>query len=202
MDPESLVEQMVDDGRRLLNDLHRDHFPVAVAFWAKSALDDKWRLYVASKLVDEAGLGDASRKARAAQDGMPRRWTYSLDVRFLGAETPAARAALAIRDRQPGGICTPYRGYLLGDLAVDGAIIYPSVPIRLTPEDAVLRMVALLHRPVPGHPAKVTLRDGSVLEAVPVGLDLSSDGPKNLKFLDVKANEARVVAVEEVMGID
>ena len=52
---EKLVEQKIDDGRRLLKELERDGFDVTVALWARRGEEKKWRLYIASKEVETAG---------------------------------------------------------------------------------------------------------------------------------------------------
>jgi hypothetical protein len=133
---------------------------------------------------------------------MPMRWTYEMDVRLLGANDPASKAAKTIQDDFPSDTLRPFRGFMLGNVAVDEAFIYPPVPMKLTPTDAVNRMLDLVQREGEKRSSLVTLCDGSTFEAIPVGLDITSGGPMNLTFHDLTTNSSRVLAAQEVAGID
>jgi hypothetical protein len=58
MDTELLVEQK-DEGKRLIEQLGRDGFPVSVAFWVRTSEDGLWHLHIASPAVEEEKPVDA-----------------------------------------------------------------------------------------------------------------------------------------------
>jgi len=51
----SLVERDIGDGEKLVRHLDKDGFPVSAAFWYYESEPDKWRLIIASSIVDEQG---------------------------------------------------------------------------------------------------------------------------------------------------
>jgi len=202
MDTATLVEEMIDDGRRLLMELERDHFEVMVAFWAKRGEPGRWQLRIASKAVDASGAMPFHQVVREALRRLPDPMITSEEVRLIGANDPMAKDALAIRQRQAGTRPIRYDGRRLGNTVIDDAYIYPLPPIRMTPEDAIARMVSLVQRHGVTRPSVVSLRDGSSFQAIAAGLDLTTGGPMNLRFIDTASNQPRVFTAQEVVGID
>lgn len=202
---QGLAEQKVSGGRRLLKDLDRDGFDVTVALWVKPGEDGKWRLYVASKDADSAGLAAAYRQVYAALQHQPTAPLSPSEVKVIGANDPISRDAVQARDRHAGAGPVVFEGWRLGDTPVDGAYIYPPPPYHLTPADAVARAVSLMTGRRPGQrvrPSSVTLRDGSTREAIPVGVQLDSSGTMVLRFVDVTNGQELTTPAAEVVGID
>ena len=52
MDSRSLVNEQTDDGERLIREL-RKKVEVTAAFWLNPSEEGKWRLYIASPVIDE-----------------------------------------------------------------------------------------------------------------------------------------------------
>lgn len=202
MDTETLVEQRIDDGRRLIKELERGGFDVKVALWAKTGEEGKWRLYLASKAVEATGLASAYQAVYEALDRIQVALLSSSDIRVIAADAPVAQDAVDARRQSASPGPTVYSGWLLGDTPMHGAYIYPPSPLRLTPEDAVARMISLVQRQGATRPSLVSLRDGSSFQGVPSGLEISSGGPRNRRFFDVATNQTRTLQAEEVVGID
>ena len=56
MDQALLVEQQIDDGQEFFDLLISDGFDVSAAAWVKPSEEDRWLLYLVSKVVDDRGL--------------------------------------------------------------------------------------------------------------------------------------------------
>ncbi|MDR3622406.1 MAG: hypothetical protein P4L85_23855 [Paludisphaera borealis] len=131
MDSELLVEQK-DDGRKLVEQLARDGFEVAAAFWILRHGRVSWELYIASPLVDGQNSNEAYRRLIPSIAKVPSKWVTISDLDLLNPENPIVKAAVEIRDRDPDGRAVSYEGGRLGDLAIQGAYIYPEIaPARL-----------------------------------------------------------------------
>lgn len=197
-----LVEEKLTFGRRLLNQLAREGLEVTVAFWARTVYDEKWRLYIASPGVNADRTYTAFGFLRRALAHCPDVEIADGEVRQIDASESFAQEALSYQPER--GSYKPYRykDRRLGDTSIDGCYIYPPVPIRLTPEEAALRMVNLLQRPDTARPSRITLRDGSTFEAFPSGLEITQLSQTTLSFVDTASNQPRTLQAHEVVGID
>jgi hypothetical protein len=65
MDTDTLVENLINDGRKLVEELPQRGFDVAAAFWLKPCEDGKWYFYIVSEAVDAEGLAKAYRQLRS-----------------------------------------------------------------------------------------------------------------------------------------
>lgn len=131
MDTELLVEQK-DDGRKLIEQLARDGFEVAAAFWVLRQGRLTWQLYIASSWVDEKNSTEPYRRLLASRAKIPLKGVMLSDLELLNSENPIVKAAVEIRDRDPDGRAVAYEGERLGDMAIQGAYIYPEIkPARL-----------------------------------------------------------------------
>src|SRR5262245_47458850 len=99
MDTDTLVENKIEDGLRLITLLQRDQFDVRVAFWAKTSEQGLWQLWIASAAVDPTNLGDLLHKVYNKLDQIEGHSIGPSDVTLITAEHPTARAALELRDR-------------------------------------------------------------------------------------------------------
>jgi hypothetical protein len=128
----SLVETQINDGQRLVEELVRDGFDVAAAFWLK-AYDSDWYLYVVSPVVEAEGIANAYRRVNAVLRRMPAPFRVDpFDVKLVGPADKLAQAVLNAQRRSPSK--TPVRsgGASLGDLSVEEAYLYP-LPAAVNP---------------------------------------------------------------------
>jgi hypothetical protein len=135
MDTDLLVTSHIDDGRRLLEQLDRDRFPVSVAFWVKRSDEGSWRLYIASPTFDQERFGESYRNLYSSLDRLKglSDSVSPADISLITDTSPIAKDAQDIRDRYPSRNPVGYRGERLGDLSIYEAQIYQEVrPIRLS----------------------------------------------------------------------
>jgi len=131
MDSELLVEQK-DDGRKLVEQLSRDGFGVAAAFWVLRQGRVSWDLYIASPLVHGQDSNEAYNRLFPSLAKAPSKWATLSDLNFIDVNAPSVAAAVEIRDRDPDGKPVLYEGRQLGDMKIQGAYIYPEIaPARL-----------------------------------------------------------------------
>jgi hypothetical protein len=201
MDTELLVEDRIDDGRKLLAELLRDDFDVTVAFWAKTSEEGLWFLYVGSTTFAPERLGDAYRTAYDCLRRIADPCIALSEIKLVEATNPIARDAIAVRDRYPARIPTRYRETRLGNLSFDEAYIYPRNIGPLTVDDVLQRVAALMNRTGVLEPSVVTLRDGSAIQAVPVGIHMHSPGAVRIVLLDRATNTEQVVLADDVVNI-
>jgi hypothetical protein len=126
MDTETLVENQINDGQRLIDQLTRDEFEVLVAFWLKTREEGAWQLYIASPSVDMDKLGEAYRKVYASLNRLEQSWVSPSDLKLLNGTNPVAEDALRVRERYPGRSPTRFHGKRLGNISIEEAYIYPS----------------------------------------------------------------------------
>src|SRR6266849_668788 len=126
MAKELLVEGQID-GQKLINQLVRDGFPVAVAFWAKTSEEGFWHLYIASPSVDAERIGPAYGLLYESMRKIPSPWVEFSRIRLLNPANPIAQEAIAVRDHIPGRSPRRHHGKRLADLAIDEAYLYPPV---------------------------------------------------------------------------
>jgi len=126
MATELLVENQIDDGKRIVDQLISDGFEVTAAFWVKTAEEGLWHLYIASPLVKAEKPGEAYPALYASLSKIPGLWAQLAGIKLVKSTNPVARGAKEILDRYPARIPTRYRRPQLGGLAIEEAYIYPS----------------------------------------------------------------------------
>jgi hypothetical protein len=125
MDTETLVENQIEDGQRLIDQLSRDEFEVLVAFWLKTSEDGTWQLYIASPSVDTCKRVEVYRKVYASLNRLEQSCVRPSDLSLISGTTQIAQAAIQIRDRHPGQTPIRYHGKRLGNITIEEAYIYP-----------------------------------------------------------------------------
>lgn len=125
MDTESLVEEKVDAGRKLISRLMSDGFDVAAACWLKTSEEGEWFLYVASEDVDKKGLAAAYREAYGALQARGDDGVSMSQLKLISPSHPIALDVLDIHRRYPARIATRTRRPQFGNVAIDEAYIYP-----------------------------------------------------------------------------
>ena len=128
MDTDTLVEDLIDAGAKLVEELRQRSFDVTAAFWLKASEDGKWYFYVVSPVVDAEGLTKAYRKLHPLAQTMQSSWINPLQIKLIGPTNPIARDVLAIHSRTPGPGVSPIRwgGKKLGNVSVDEAYLYAT----------------------------------------------------------------------------
>jgi hypothetical protein len=128
LDTETLVDDKIEDCRKLLEALAAAGFEMTAAFWMRRNDDGKWRFYIVSPLVDTAGIFEAYRRV---QPLIRRRvyppWADPADVRLIGPSDPLAKDVLNIYagPRAPRDHPIRWTGIWLGNSSIDGAYLYP-----------------------------------------------------------------------------
>lgn len=116
-------------------------FDVTAAAWVLVSEEDRWYLYVATKVVDTKGPATAYREAYGVL-GVDNPWISVSEVKLIGADNPIARDILDIQRRYPGTSPTRIRRTALGSLAIQEASVYPppwQLEILATGKEDVLR---------------------------------------------------------------
>jgi hypothetical protein len=126
MDTNTLVSEMIDDGKRILEQLAQGGFEVTAALWLKKAKNSQWYFYIASPLADDGAAVGYGRLNPLVQQ-VPDLWIDPIEIRLIGATDPITQEVLAIHSRAPGPKPAPirWRGNRLGKLDVEAAYLYP-----------------------------------------------------------------------------
>ncbi len=128
MDTESLVENLIDDGKRLVEYLPQNGFAVAAAFWLKTSENGRWYFYLVSPLVNAEGITNAYRRLHTVIRQTPGPvWIDPLKVKLIGSDNPIARDVLAVQPHATGPGAPPVRwaGTSLGNVSIEDAYLYP-----------------------------------------------------------------------------
>lgn len=137
MDQDTLVNEQIESGKRLIDALPPSGFEVRTAFWAKPTEEGKWYLYLSSPVVDEKGQRTAYGQVFDVMRNLPDLWIEPLEIRVVGVGDSVASAAealtrpkvpngpFAVRNPKPYPGMTRYGGSTLGGVSVDGVAIYP-----------------------------------------------------------------------------
>ena len=141
MDTYTLVENRIDDGRKLINLLTRVGFPLTAVCWVKTSEQGDWYLYIASTTVDQMDLASAYRDVYGVLTTISGTSISVSDVKLIGMNNPITKDILEIRQRYPGKLPTISRRRQLGSVAVDEVYVYPLGP---GPE-----MLPSLDQPIP-----------------------------------------------------
>ncbi len=126
MDTITLVDELIDDGRRLIDRLVQENIPVIMASWVKPVEEDRWSLYIATPLLDEKGATRAYREVYRVLRSLGNPWVTDSDISLVGQDDPITRDVLAIKRRFPGRLPTRSRRPQLGNLAVEETYVYPA----------------------------------------------------------------------------
>jgi hypothetical protein len=134
MDTEVLVENKLEDGRRLLWELGRQEFPVEVAFWAKRSEDSLWQLFLASPLAEGASLSEAYNSVYSAIDAISNSEVQPSDIRLISSRDEVAKDAVALRNsRIHQREANHYQKRDLGRQSFVELVVYPEpqpMPVR------------------------------------------------------------------------
>jgi hypothetical protein len=139
MATELLVENRIDDGHRFIEQLVRDGFAIAAAFWVKTSEEGLWHLYVASPSVSPENTGEAYRTIYSSLSKNPDSSLQLSEIKLINVANPIAREATAVRDRFPGRVPNRWYGKRLGNLSIEEAYIYPPPELFIEGFDEIKR---------------------------------------------------------------
>jgi hypothetical protein len=128
VDTNTLVSELIDDGKTIVEQLPQDGFEITAAFWLKAAEDGQWYFYIVSPVAESERLNDAYRQLYTRIRQMPQtHWIDPLEVKLIGPSNPIAKDVLAIHNRAPASNVNPIQwgGKVLGNVNVEGAYLYP-----------------------------------------------------------------------------
>jgi hypothetical protein len=139
MDTVTLVDNQIDDGQRLLDQLAADGFVVRAACWVKPADEDRWSLYVVAPAVDAQGTLEAYRQVYGVLRSLEGACVTTSDIKLVGENHPVAKDVLDILRRNPAGGAPRSRRPLLGGSAVEEVYVYAPGKTEVTIYGMVFR---------------------------------------------------------------
>lgn len=132
MDTVTLVENQIDEGQRLLDQLAKTGIAVRAACWIKPTQEDRWSLYLATPSADEKEPLEAYRQLISALRSLETDWLTSSDVILVGEKHPIVKDAQEILQRFPHWtpIRPPYP--LFGGMPTEEVYVYPLGKVKVT----------------------------------------------------------------------
>ncbi|HEY8751664.1 MAG TPA: hypothetical protein VIM11_27025 [Tepidisphaeraceae bacterium] len=201
MDSELLVDQRIEDGRELLANLVTRGFAISVSFWIRTSEEDLWFLYIASPKVGRVSIGDAYRDVYTALSRVAQTSITISDIKLVSPDNPIALDAIAVRNRFPSMIPISYTGKRMGQLAIEEALIYPPVGVGMD-RDQVLRTVTqLMNRSGQLQPSLITLRNGTSLQAIPLGVQVQQPGKISVALRNISSGCDEIHLIDEISDI-
>ena len=160
MDTDTLVENQIEEGQRLLDLLEEEGITVRAACWVKPFDKDRWVLYIATPIWDEKGPLEAYRQLAHAHRSLENAWLTDSDVTLVSEKHPLVKDALAILRRYPHWTKVNPPRSLLGGIPVEGEVyVYPLGKVEVTIYGMSFREEpnASLHLSFEPHNPKTTL---------------------------------------------
>lgn len=195
-----LVDERIEDGARLASELVRNGFDVTAAFWIRTQEEGLWFLYLASSSVRHDGFANAYRNVYVTLARLKIESFALSQIKLLDPNNPIAADVMALRNRYPARIPTRVGSGRLGAIAVEEAYIYPRIDQALTRNEVIQAVTTLMGRTGIISPSTVTLRDGSTILAIPVGVQLSNN-QVTVTLHEHATGHNRVVPADEIIAI-
>jgi hypothetical protein len=151
MDKAELVDEQIEDGKKLIEQLARDGFIVTAAFWIKfsfTGTGEPWFFYVVSKEVEEKGPQAAYRAVHASIHritGPWGPWISLSELKLVGPNDTLASQVIALQNRYPGKMPTVFPPIVLGGVSVDGLYIYPLPGVSGSADAADKKTLDAIH---------------------------------------------------------
>jgi hypothetical protein len=126
-----LVETHKADGKRLLERLIEDGFPVTAAAWFKEGVDGSWYLYVVTPAVEDGAKREAFGRIEETKRKLEEPfWIGPGEIRLIAPSHRIAKAILELQRRYQGdrAIELGHGETQLGGMTISGAYIYPPHP--------------------------------------------------------------------------
>jgi len=133
VDTITLVDELIDDGRKLIDRLIEENIPVIMTCSVKPVENDRWSLCTATPLLDEKGAARAYREVYRVLGSLGNLWVTDSDVKLVGRDDPITRDVLDIKRRFSVNLPTRSRRSQLGNLAVEETYVYPATEYEKKP---------------------------------------------------------------------
>ncbi len=201
MDYELLVDTQIEDGKTLISLLVRDGFDVSVAFWVKMSEDGLWFLYIGTTWISSRSLADAYRHAYSALEQIPNVTIPLSQIKLVEPGNPIAKHAMELRKLYPALSAKQFRGKTLGPVSFDEAYIYPEPRGPMSSNEVVQTVAGLMNRKGALAPSLITLRNGTQIKAIPVGIQMNLSGMIQIDLRDSNSGTNQSIAVNDVTSI-
>jgi hypothetical protein len=83
-----LVDEQIQAGVAIRDELRKAGFPIAAAFWYRSPESGLWRLVIGSKLIDRIGPLEGYKRLHKVLDRVASREELSGNISLLSANDP------------------------------------------------------------------------------------------------------------------
>jgi hypothetical protein len=127
MDQGMLVDERIDDGKRLIERLTEEGVVVDAACWIRETESGRWYLYIVTPLVGTDGAKrPAYRRVNETIQQMPRPFRLDFfEVKVVSPTSPVGEAIIGLHRRYSGKGPIRYGDYRLGDMSVEEIYLYP-----------------------------------------------------------------------------
>ena len=132
MDTVALVENQINDGRKLVDRLTDDGFILSAACWVKPVEEDRWSLYIATPVVDQMGTPAAYRQVLGALRSSEPIWITSSDIKLVSGNHLLVQDALDVLRRSYGGTPPWSHRSMFGGLPTEEVFVYSLTPVKIT----------------------------------------------------------------------
>ncbi len=125
---ETLVEDLIQSGQLLVDELPKRGFEVSAALWLKRSEDGKWYFYIVSPIVETDGIVEAYKRLHPLVRGMPEPMSIDpLKIKLIGTSSPIGKDVVGIYRRLATKSHSPitWGGTQLGNASIEQALLYP-----------------------------------------------------------------------------
>jgi len=202
MDHEILVEEVIEEGRRLIERIAEEPLPTKVAAWIKKREVRAWAIYIGASSDRLKDAGESVRIVLRALAKMTDPTISLIHIELRDVSNPIIADLLALRDRYPSMVATKLKTRRkIGHLETRGLYLYPASFDLADSSEIVHSVLQLLDRRGSASPSVVTFKDGSKIHAVPVGIRLNTPEGARIDWHDVVTSQDRSVSADEVVSI-
>ena len=208
MDQDLLVaaDGRINAGLKLLQQLVRDQFVVAAAFWTETE-GGQFRFHIVNKDVATDGLLQTYKRLHTSLGRVTDVGFSWLELDLLGTNEPAAVQVADLLARHPGRAGVSLQSRILGEQMIEWGYIDPERFYHPAPESEVAeklfsQLFGLIGRgsgPFP--PSHVALRNGHSFDGVPVEFTVAASQPSTVKFAVTNEVGLREVPASEIVSI-
>jgi hypothetical protein len=125
VDTITLVENQIEDGQKLLDQLTEEGFVLSVACWIKPIEDDRWSLLIATPAVDQTGLLAAYHKVFATLRTLGEVCITDSDIKLVGVKVPVVLDEIHVLRSLQGKTSILPRPLLIGGIPIEEVHVYP-----------------------------------------------------------------------------
>ncbi|HWY87022.1 MAG TPA: hypothetical protein VNX28_09875 [Gemmataceae bacterium] len=183
-----LVENRIDEGQRLLDQLTGKGIVVQAACWLKPVDQDRWSLAIATPTVDEKGALSAYGQVLPVLRSLGQGWITGSDIKLLGAKHRLVHDLVDLQKRFPDTPMLSLRE-LLGGIPVEEVYVYSPRKVKITIYGLVFRgePSGSLHLSFEPHNPNTRLEVESTEYPAEIGIDWVVDAPEGATLVRDKA---------------